>query len=571
MGIAEFLPRASFPDERKYQFVDNITISHGTHTFKLGADIIKTTDNIDNLRFGAGYYNYGLRNNRPGISNFAIDLTNPGQRNYSRFRQAFGPPALNFHTWDFSFYLTDEWKAKQNLTVNYGLRYERIRMPDTVLPNPLVIETTELPQDNNNFGPRVGFAWDVMNDRRTVVRAGYGVYYGRTINSAMFNALTVTGAPGSVITLDFTATNGPVFPNKFAAAPTGVSAPRPDIFFFENDLQSPLIHQADLVVEREITPNLSVSASYLFSRGRNLPFFFDRNLNPPNRLQEFTVLNSSGGVAERITIPVFSGSRPNPLFGRMIEQQSAVRSSYDALVFQVNRRLARGIQFLAHYTFARAEDTNQVSQTFSATFPTAFNPYDLSAEFGRSAFHVRNRFVGSFLWELPFLRDSQNSIATTVLAGWKLNSIITLQSGRPVEANVSGSLPTFRATDGVTVTPTSASPNGSGGSLRAPFVERNSFNQPNLYNIDLRLAKEFRLKERYRLNVIAEAFNLFNRTNVFGVSQNAFDLVLTGCTSPTAGPCVPAFRPRTDFLTVSSAQSTLYRERQMQVALRFAF
>lgn len=571
IGIAEFLPRGKFPDERKYQFVDNFVVSRGTHTFKLGADIIRTTDDIDNLRFGAGYYNYGFRSGRPAISNFALDLANPGQRNYSRYTQAFGPSGLEFRTWDLSFYVTDEWKARPDLTVNYGLRYEYIKMPDTVLPNPLVSQTTELPKDTNNVGPRVGFAWNIGSDRKTVLRAGYGIYYGRIINSAIFNALTATGAPGGVVTLDFNATNGPVFPNNFASRPTAGTAPRPAIFFFEDDLQAPLIHQADVVLERELTRDLSVSASYLLSRGRNLPFFFDRNLNPPNRQQEFAVLDASGGVAERVTIPVFSGTRPNPLFDRMIEQQSAVTSTYDALVLQVNKRLSKGIQFLAHYTLSRAEDLNQVSQTFSAAFPTASNPFDLSAESGRSNFHVRNRFVGSFLWELPFLKDSGNSAVTAVLGGWKLNGIVTLQSGRPVDANISGSLPSFRATDGTLVTPTSSGPRGSGGSLRAPFLDRNSFQLPNFYNVDLRLGKEFRFGEKYRLNFIAEAFNLFNRTHVFFVNQNAFDLVLTGCATPAAGPCVPSFRPRADHLTVTGAQSTLYRERQMQFALKFAF
>ena len=81
MGIAEFLPRAKFPDERKYQFVDNFSIYHGNHSFKFGSDLVKSTDNIDNLRFGAGYYNYGIRTiqDRPaGNPAFAIDLSTPG-------------------------------------------------------------------------------------------------------------------------------------------------------------------------------------------------------------------------------------------------------------------------------------------------------------------------------------------------------------------------------------------------------------------------------------------------------------------------------------------------------------
>jgi hypothetical protein len=234
--------------------------------------------------------------------------------------------------------------------------------------------------------------------------------------------------------------------------------------------------------------------------------------------------------------------------------------------------LSHGIQLLAHYTFARAEDLNQGSQTFTASFPTAFNQFNLDDERGRSNFDVKNRFVASFIWELPFAKDIKNPIANHVLAGWKLNGIINLQDGARVTGNVSGTLPSFTDPDGTVVTPISGSPNGSGGTFRVPFEERNLFKRPSLQNIDMRIGKEFRFKERYRINFIAEAFNLFNRTHSFGTTTNRFDLgtlVISGTGSGTRS--LPAFRPRSDFLVLNNAQSTLYRERQMQLALKFNF
>jgi hypothetical protein len=576
MGIAEFLPRAKFPDERKYQFVDNFSVFYGGHTIKVGGDFIRSDDDVDNIRFGRGYYNYGTRSNRPGIANFALDLANPGQRNYSVFRQAFGLAKFKFSTWDLNFFAQDEWKVRQNLTINYGFRYEVITMPETKLPNQLLPETAELPEDRDNFGPRIGFAWDLFNDSKTVLRGGWGIYYGRIINSAIFNALTVTGAPGSTFNLDFspTAANAPVFPSRLSELPTGATAPRPDTFQFASNLDAPEIHQADLVLEREITRSMSVSFSYLRSRGSHLPFFFDRNLERPNRLQEFLITDATGATQNRINLPIFTAARPNTNFGRIMEQQATVHSVYDAFVLQLNRRLSRGVQVLAHYTVSRARDQNQGSVTFSSSFPTALDQFDLNGEWGRSNFHVRNRFVASFVWEMPFLKDHESAAVRAVLAGWKLNGVVNINDGATVTGNARGSLPSFRAPDGVSVRGISSGPNGSGGSLRVPFVERNSFKQPPLKNFDLRLAKEFRFKERYRLNFVAEAFNLLNRTHFFRVDQNQYELVAVTapCATGVTGTCqLPAFRPLRDFLTLTGAQSTLYRERQMQFALRFKF
>jgi hypothetical protein len=575
MGIAEFLPRAKFPDEKKYQFVDNYSIYHGNHSLKFGADLVKSKDDIDNLRFGAGYYNYGFRNNRQGIQNFAIDLATPGARNYTNYTQAFGLAQDSFSTWDINLFVQDEWKIKPNVTLNYGFRYEYIKMPGTILANPLVPETAEIPEDKNNFGPRVGVAWDLFNDRKTVIRAGWGIYYGRIINSAIFNGRTVTGAQGASFNLNFTAANGPVHPATFDSVPTGGTTPRPSIFYFEPNIDAPEIRQADLAIEREITPSLSVSASYLYSRGSNLPFFFDANLPLPNRTQTFAILSSptSTTIAQTITLPIFIGgaaARPNQSFDRIIVQRGAVKSYYDAVVFQINKRLSRGIQLLAHYTLAKAEDLNQGSVTFTSSFPTAFNPFDLEAERGRSNFDVKNRFVASFIWEMPFARTSESPFLKHVAAGWKLNGIVNLQDGARVTGSVGGNLPSFRDPDGTQIASISGSPNGSGGLNRVPFEERNLFRRPSLQNIDLRLGKEFRVKERYRINFIAEAFNIFNRTHWFGATTTRYDLITITAGLP-AGTALPAFRPRTDFLTLNSAQSTLYRERQMQLALKFNF
>jgi hypothetical protein len=522
VGPPTFLPRPAFPDEKKLQYVDNFSIVHGPHTVKFGADIIRTNDIADNLRAAFGNYTYGTRNNLSGVTNFGIDLTT-GARSYTQYQQAFGPSRIVFNTWDLSGYIQDEWKVRRNITLNYGLRYEYIKMPGVQFPNAAIQQTLQMPEDSTDLGPRIGIAWDINGDGKTVLRGGYGIYYGRIENSSIQSALLSTGVPQGQLTFNFfsptaSTAGAPVYPNRLAAAPPLTSAAKPSVFFFANDLKTPQIHQVDVVLERQITQNMSVSASYLMSRGRRLPTFFDTNILPPNRIQSFQVLDSTGGLVQTISYPVFvNNPRPNSAYGSMIEERSAVTSRYDAAVFQITRRFSHGLQFLAHFTYSRANDLNQTSVTFSSSFPTALNQFDLQGEDARSNFDVPRRFVASAVWEIPFLKNSDNMFVRNVIAGWKVAPIVTIQDGLRVAESVSGSLPTVTGTtagkpnllsDGFQINSTpSNGPNGSGGSFRVPFEPRNAFQLPALENIDLRLAKEIRIKERYKVDFIAEAFN----------------------------------------------------------------
>jgi hypothetical protein len=582
VGPPTFLPRPAFPNEKKLQYVDNFSVIHGGHTIKFGADIVRTNDLSDNLRAAFGNYTYGTRNSFSGVTNFGTDLVTPGAKNYTTYQQAFGPSRIQFTTWDLAGYIQDEFKVRRNITLNYGLRYEYIKMPGTQFPNATIPQTFELPEDETNFGPRVGIAWDITGNGKNILRGGYGIYYGRIPNSSIQSALLSTGAPGSVLTFNFSPTTAgaPSYPNRLAAAPTSGAA-KPSVFFFANDLRTPQIHQVDAVFERQLTANMSASVSYLMSHGRRLPTFFDTNLLPPNRVQDFLILGSTGAVDRTVSLPVFvNATRPNAAFNQMIEERSDVTSQYHAVVFQVNRRFSHGLQFLAHFTYSRATDLNQTSVTFSSSFPTALNQFNLQDEDARSNFDVPRRFVASAIWDLPFLKASDNAFVRNVIAGWKVAPIVTISDGFRVAESVNGSLPTNLTTpDGFTITSTpSTGPNGSGGSFRVPFELRNAFQLPAFENINLRLAKEVRFKERYRVDFIAEAFNLFNHTLVFGATTNQFNLTKVNATTlaacPSTGVCtnaLPAFSPRTDFRTPTADQSTLYRERQLQFAVRFQF
>jgi hypothetical protein len=313
------------------------------------------------------------------------------------------------------------------LTVNLGLRYEYEKLPDPQIPNPLANlpgqfagpdQTRSLPSDKNNFGPRVGFAYDVTGDGKTAVRGGYGIYYGRIINSTIINAINGTGVTAAqrIFTFAATATGAPIFPNVFATAPTATIAP-PAIVVFSDHMANPQIHQADIVFERQILPNTVVSASFLVSLGRRLPTFTDRNLPAPVS-RTFPFINGGPLNGQSITVPFFTGTRPDTRFGAITEITSSIKTEYTALVLQANRRLSKGLQFQANYTRSRTTDTGQNSATFSFT-NGPLNPFDLSLEPGRSNLDIPHRFVGSAVWQ-PILPASwkDNAVASAILGGF---------------------------------------------------------------------------------------------------------------------------------------------------------
>ena len=583
-GKQDFLERVANPDEKRWQFADTMTTSFGQHTFKFGLDINRVKDLLDNLRLESGGYTYS------NVNDFLVDYLNlrgtgdlraanvecftrttvtpttppsairrAGRCYTSNFQQAFGPTAFEIKTTDYNFFVQDDIRVTPRLTVNLGLRYEYEQLPDPQIPNTLANrpgqfvgpeQTRQFPADKNNFGPRFGFAYDITGDGKTSVRGGYGIYYGRIINSTIINAVNSTGVANAQRTFSLSATTSgaPVFPNVFAAPPA-VTTAAPSIVVFSEDMANPQIHQADMVFEREILPNTVVSASFLVSLGRRLPTFVDRNLPTPTT----RTFNFVGGplAGQSLTVPFFTGPRPDTRFFAITEITGEIKSEYKALVLQLNRRLSKGLQVQANYTFSKTTDTGQNSATFTFT-NGPLNPFDLSLETGRSLLDIPHRFVASAVWVpgTPFgLGDSK--VGRAIFGGFTISPIVTAQSGVPYPANISGSVQ-GSISSGIT---------GSGALGRIPLIyERNAFRFPKLVNVDLRLSRRFRFTESVNLEVLAEAFNLFNRYQVTGVNQTQY--------RPT-GPNTLNFD--NTFGTVNSTGNSIYRERQIQFAARFQF
>ncbi len=572
-GQPNFLDRAAYPDERRIQFADSVTITAGNQTIKFGGDFNRVRDKLDNLFLGGGAYSYN------NITDFLSDFANPSLRRYSNFQQAFGPSAFTFSTNDYNFFIQDDIRVDPRLTLNLGLRYEYQQLPEAQIANPLFAQTSQFPSDKNNFGPRFGFAYDVTGDGKTSVRAGAGVYYGRLINSTISNAITNTGTADSQRSFFFTptTTGAPVFPNVLAGVPTTTATVAPNIVAFAPDVQNPQIYQGDFIIEREIARNTVISASYLLSVGRNLPTFVDINLPSPvdsitlrNGTTFTNTLTVNGGPfnGQSFTFPIFLGARPNSNFGAITQIQSDVDSQYDALVLQFNRRLTGGLQFQTNYTLARATDSGQTSQTFTTT-NAPLNPFNRNLDRGTSNFDIRHRFVASAVWTpgIPF-GLGETSYGRAIFGGFNIAPIVQISSGAPYSAFVSGNA----TVPSSALLPVGVSAIGggilrAGGANRAPFIERNAFRFPSTTVVDLRISRRFNLGETRNLEFLAEGFNIFNRQNITGVGQTAY--IISGSTLNFQGEGGPVSTPT--FGVPNEAGNTIFRERQIQLAVRFQF
>lgn len=545
-GVPTFLQRPAFPDETTQQYADTMTWTHSKHTLKYGVDYRHIDDLSQNLRTQFGSYSYS------SLLNYFSDLNKPntcsGAPCYSSYQQAFGPLGFEFNTNEYSFFAQDDYKIMPRLSLSLGLRYEyeQLPMPFANLVNPLAGQTQVRPSDKNNFGPRFGFALQLTGDGKTVLRGGYGVYYGRIINSTIFNALVNTGMPGGQNSFFFTATTpgAPAFPQILNAAPT--STAKPSIVFFNNGFHNPQIHQYDMVLERDLGWGTVARVSYMGSLGRELPGFADVNIAPSTKNITYTV-NGGGPLGlTTLTEPEFT-ARINPNFGTMTEIFSGINSRYDALVVQMDHRLSHNMQFSMSYTRSRAIDFGQNESTFTDT-NDLFAPGNVAPEKGRSIYDIPNRFVLSGIFNSPW---KMNGLAHWFVNDWEISPIYQIQDGLPYTLTTAGT-PSGGALG--------SSINGSGGANRIDVLGRNTFRLPGTWVTDLRLAKYFTFQEKYKLELVGDFFNLANKQNVTGVNTTGY--IISGTT----------LNFNTPFGIPNNTNSNFsYTPRQIQIGARVQF
>ena len=570
LGGYNVLPRVN-PSENRFQFADNLSWVKGAHTFKFGMDISRTEDFSNSLTTRFGSYTYA------NVTTFAQDFTSPaaGPSHYSSFSQTFGNPIADTTLTDLGFYAQDSWKITPKLTANYGLRYEYTVIPQPTILNPFYPQTGKINEPGKNFAPRIGFAYHL--DDKTVLRAGYGLFYARTESGLINTLFTANGIyTQSLSVTSPTSAGAPIFPSVLpnAASATGATS----IYFGAPNLRNPYTQQINVAVERALSHSMTLTASYIQNRGKQLLADRDLNVGPlSSQVYNFTILNSSyqptGQVySTQIYLPA---NRVDPRFQHVYQIENGGKQWYDAMVLQLAKRFSSTFQGTIAYTWAHELDENQESGSNDIFFSSgSLNLYNgnYSADKGNGSLDQRQRFVGTFVAR-PTLMKGDSKFAKFVANGWELTGLLTLASGRPSFESVS-----FSSTTNLPQAFTSTL-NGFGGDNRVPWLQVNPLRLDPTTRFDTRLQKNFPLREKMTLSLLFEVFNLTNTVSNTSVLSAGFtaankgttaapNFVVAPCTSATATVCTP----ETPGLgTASAGFPDGTNARRAQAGLRFVF
>ena len=605
-GMPNALPRAAEPDEHRYQFADVLSWTHGTHQFKMGADINIIHEVMVNLFQGGGIYTYSPTGGALGaFQAWVADVAgiNLGDgltgQHWTTFTQVTDPITHvgkdDFWMKEPAFFFEDVWKARPNLTLSLGVRYDLQLVPQPPQPftaTPLTtLYTSKINIDSNNFAPRIGLAWSI--GKGMVLRTGYGMFYAQTpgstyyaqrVENGVYQQTFVCTSPKACPALTFPnvifTPPGPPMQAPFAGAltPTVTSFTPPAgsnlVHGLSPDFVNPLVHEGDVTFEKQLPWNMGFTAAYVVSRALHLPIFVDANLAPATGTQTYDVVSSAGATQSTLTLPFYTG-RLNTGVGDILNGFSDVNSWYNSMVITMRKRFSQGFEFLANYTLSKAIDGGQVAGqngTFFGTDPP-IDPQNRKLEYGYSDLDMRHRFVTSAVWMPPFHRIA-NQPTRLLLDGFNFSTIVTMESGQPLTQLINGFAsggPDGGLTGGL-VTNTGALIGG-----RAPFIPRNTYRLPNLYNVDFRVSREFKITERLRLALTGEAFNLFNHTNVTNIGPNStnggalaynFTKAGTGLCTGHTNACIA---PNPQFPTVTQTTTAILGPRQLQISGRITF
>lgn len=578
LGTPYYVPRTTYPDERVIEVSDNVNLTAGRHTILAGVNYHWVQDNITDVDYSRGLFTYAQVADfftdfaRANGSSVGCDSARDSGRGtlpcYTTIQQAFGRPQFVYHTNEYAAYVQDDWKATKRLVVNLGLRYDYEAFPRAKIPNsnPTLSQTAYLPSDRNNIAPRVGVAWDAFGTGKTIVHAGFGLYYGRIQNGPIFRALATTGSSQAQFNVQTSsaAANAPIYP---FILPTANAPAVSNIQAFAPGFQAPASDEVDANVQQFLGWNTVLGIAYLGSFGKNLPTFIDTNIAPASATRTYTF--AGGPFAGRNwTVPLYT-ARVNTGVNAYTQIFSNVTSSYNALAVSAEHRLTQGVQFKVSYTFSKALDYAYNQTGVPTDTNDATDPFSVRPDYGLSVNDTPQRLVGSLILQPKF--HLSNKVEALSANGWTLAPVFTIVSGVPYSYGLSsgnalpGGSTSFNESGGLNIInfPAYSSLAGNSG---LPGIRRNSARQAPIKDVDLRLSRSFSLKDKYKLTVSGESFNLLNSQEFTNYNTTAYTLSAASARANTGTATY-----QSSFGTPSGAGNTIYRERQIQFVGRFEF
>lgn len=562
-----------------WQFFDMATVIRGSHSLKFGADIRILQANNYQREVPSGLFNFGsgLTGNPQaqagtgsGLATFLLgDVTTANFTAYAGEAE---------QGWSGSFFFQDDWKVSRRLTLNLGLRYDlqppgyerhggtsnfnpSLRNPDNGLAGRMTYAgvdygDTFLSTRTNNFGPRIGFAYDLSGNGRTVLRGGYAIFYPQIFyreffgNTAGFANTTTSYNPpaGNTNVPSFQFRNG--FPSPYIqplGAQLGPSAfLGQGVTWDQTNEKNPRSQQWNIGIQKQLPGQWMIDAAYSGNKVNNLAAgSYEYNVIDPS--------NYSLGLALQDQVPnPYAGIVPGSLGAGTIQRLQLLKpfpyyssvsvrnphlgeSYYHAFLLSVEKRFSRGVSFLASYTKAKLiSDSVVTPMNFGNVEQSGIvgyqdGKYNRAAERSLDPTDVSDRLVMSGIFELPFGRGQRfspgNRVVNGLIGGWQMNLIGTIQTGNPVpisgannnlasrpnstgqSAKLSNRTAEHWFNTSVFVNPPLYTYGNVGRTL--PDVR-----QPGVVNFDLSMIKDTNLIERLKLQFRAEAFNFVNHTNL---------------------------------------------------------
>jgi hypothetical protein len=575
--------------DNTWQYADSVSWVHGRHYFKFGVDYRAYEQNqifdfINNgyLLFTGDGTTSGAVPMIPGLQGDPnADAINDFANGYVLFYDQSNANKQGYRDKFFSAYAQDDFKISRNFTMNIGLRYDygapltelrnrvstfRPGQQSTVFPTAPIglvfpgdkgISASTYRADKNNFGPRIGFAWDPTGTGKLSIRSGFGVFYNVPESELTLQYLGAAPYGAQVIAFGATDMTNPYqtsvsplaqnpFPFKPAkpgdkfdfttVAPVGITMMDPKF-------ATPYAFQYDFQVQYQVAKDWLIDAAYVGSQGRKLED--RRDINPGLSAPGANTSNDPNRGVYNINNPQ-NGAYGGAVFGGITDQLSDATSSYNSFQLSLEKRFAHGLQLTNAYTWAHCIDTGSGLRVNSNPFNARYDRRNCDTD-------VRHRYVGSVLYDLPFFRE-QHGLLGHVLGGFNIATVVSLQTGLPFDIIDSGDRsltgagddrPDYIGGDVKFVDPRSSQFGkansyfdgtgggtadgagnpyfrrvGSGGSAaqgagRYGNLGRNVFHGPGILNTDLSISKRTHITEHQILVFRAEAFNFFNHGQFF--------------------------------------------------------